>query len=69
MFVVFEFGEYLFGGKVMLWKSFKNKNVFFYLLGNMGFEKEFFFKVGNGFFRKLWVFFFLLIKLLDGLGF
>lgn len=43
------------GGKATSKKSVRNANAFSHSSGNMGFEKELLFKVGNGLFRKLWV--------------
>ncbi len=64
----FEPGEHLPGGKATSRKSFKNKNAFSHSSGNMGFEKELLFKVGNGLFRKLWVSSPSSTKSSDGLG-
>ena len=64
----FEAGEDLPGGKATSRKSFKNKNAFSHSSGNMSFEKELLFKVGNGLFRKLWVSSPASTKSSDGLG-
>ncbi len=64
----FETGEHLPGGKATSRKSFKNKNAFSHSSGNLGFEKELLFKVGNGLFRKLWVSSPSSTKSSDGLG-
>lgn len=47
--------EFFPGGKATSRKSTRNTNAFSHSSGNMGFEKELLFKVGNGLFRKLWV--------------
>lgn len=64
----FEAGEHLPGGKATSRKSYKNKNAFSHSSGNMSFEKELLFKVGNGLFRKLWVSSPSSTKSSDGLG-
>jgi len=65
---VFEAGEDMPGGKATSKKSFKNRNAFSHASGNLGFEKELLFKVGNGLFRKLWVSSPASTKSSDGLG-
>ncbi|MEO9873496.1 MAG: di-heme oxidoredictase family protein [Anderseniella sp.] len=48
-------GEELPGGKSTSRRSAKNANAFSHASGNISFEREFNFKIGNGIFRKLWV--------------
>lgn len=64
----FEPGEQYPGGKATSRKSYKNKNAFSHSSGNLGFNKELLFKVGNGLFRKLWVSSPSSTKSSDGLG-
>ena len=56
------------GGKATSRKSTNNRNAFSHSSGNMPFSKELMFKVGNGFFRKLWVSSPASTKSSDGLG-
>ena len=51
----FEPGEENPGGAATHRKSVTNRNAFSHSPGNLSFEKELDFKVGNGVFRKLWV--------------
>ncbi len=48
-------GEHMPGGQATSRKSGRGKNAFSYPSGNLDFEKEFQFTLGNGIFRKLWV--------------
>lgn len=48
-------GEELPGGKATSRRSASNANAFSHASGNISFEREFDFKIGNGIFRKLWV--------------
>ncbi len=52
---VFVPGEELPGGKATSRRSAGNANAFSHASGNISFEREFDFKIGNGIFRKLWV--------------
>ncbi len=51
----FDPAERMPGGKATSRKSGRGKNAFSYPSGNLDFEKEFQFTLGNGIFRKLWV--------------
>ncbi len=64
----FEIGEELPGGKATSKKSFRNRNAFSHSSGNLSFEKELSFKIGNALFRKLWVSSPASTKSSDGLG-
>lgn len=48
-------GEDLPGGKATSRRTARNANAFSHASGNISFEREFDFKIGNGIFRKLWV--------------
>lgn len=48
-------GEELPGGKATSRRSAANANAFSHASGNISFEREFEFKIGNGIFKKLWV--------------
>ncbi len=63
-----EKGEQFPGGKATSRKSVANSNAFSHSSGNMGFERELAFKVGNGVFRKIWVSAPASTKASDGLG-
>lgn len=61
-------GEEKPGGEATSRKSVNNRNAFSHSSGNLSFEKELDFKVGNGVFRKLWVSAPSSTKASDGLG-
>ncbi len=61
-------GEKKPGGEATSRKSVNNRNAFSHSSGNLSFEKELDFKVGNGVFRKLWVSSPASTKASDGLG-
>lgn len=63
-----ESGEELPGGAATSKGSVDNSNAFSHPSGNMGFDRELDFKVGNGIFRKLWVSAPSSTKSSDGLG-
>ncbi|MEM9471704.1 MAG: di-heme oxidoredictase family protein [Pseudomonadota bacterium] len=48
-------GEELPGGKATSRRSANNANAFSHASGNISFDREFDFKIGNGIFKKLWV--------------
>ncbi len=50
-----EYGEAFPGGKATSRKSVNNHNAFSHASGNIAFEKELDFKVGNGVFKKIWI--------------
>lgn len=61
-------GEAFPGGRATSRKSVDNRNAFSHSSGNMSFESELNFKVGNAIFRKLWVSAPASTKASDGLG-
>lgn len=62
-----EIKEHLSGGAATSLKA-ANRNAFSHSSGNMSFERELDFKVGNGFFRRLWVSAPASTQAADGLG-
>ncbi|MCP5083939.1 MAG: c-type cytochrome [Alphaproteobacteria bacterium] len=64
----FEAGEDRPGGAATSKRSGQNANAFSHSSGNLSFEDEFTFKLGNGIFRKLWVSSPASTKASDGLG-
>lgn len=64
----FERGEDRPGGAATSKRPGQNANAFSHASGNLGFEDEFTFQLGNGLFRKLWVSSPASTKASDGLG-
>ncbi len=64
----FETGEDRPGGAATSKRPGQNANAFSHASGNLSFEDEFTFKIGNGIFRKLWVSSPASTKSSDGLG-